>query len=200
MTKGEAKELALRWLDEATINGEINSREQTADLTDKFNYFLNDALIFLSGFFRLPRVYCPAKPDGIEGGLVRYRMPEDFKELNKIVVTGENSYEDISDYRFEPPRDFLLAPEQDGTLKFLYWGNPREVTSFAPEEEILDVDALGAVALPLKLAADATAGSEDTMHISYYLEGKLSGMIVNLLQGRKEEEGIHSISTIYTQC
>ncbi|MDL2215734.1 hypothetical protein LJB77_01490 [Ruminococcaceae bacterium OttesenSCG-928-N02] len=53
MTKQEAKQAALRWLDEATINGGALALEQTADYTDRMNYILPAAIDFFSGQFPL---------------------------------------------------------------------------------------------------------------------------------------------------
>ncbi len=52
MTKGECRELFLRYLDEATANGAATSAEQRADYLDKFDYFLNGALIYLAGHIK----------------------------------------------------------------------------------------------------------------------------------------------------
>lgn len=49
MTKGELRELFLRYLDEATDNGEATSVQQRADLKDKFDYFLGGAMLFVAG-------------------------------------------------------------------------------------------------------------------------------------------------------
>ena len=53
LTKGRAKELALRWLDEATLNGQTASSELTADYTDKFDYMMYNVLVYIAAIFRL---------------------------------------------------------------------------------------------------------------------------------------------------
>jgi len=57
MTKGEAKEQMLRWLDEATINGTPASDTQLADYLDRANYLLDGVVKFLAGHFHIPAVH-----------------------------------------------------------------------------------------------------------------------------------------------
>ena len=54
MTKGEARKLFLRWLDEATVNGQEASSDLTADLVNRFDYFLDGTLNYVAGIFKLP--------------------------------------------------------------------------------------------------------------------------------------------------
>lgn len=51
MTKGEAIELMLRWLDEATVNGQNAQEEQIADLRDRGAWLLDGVLKFLAEMF-----------------------------------------------------------------------------------------------------------------------------------------------------
>lgn len=57
MTKGEAIESMLRWLDEATINGQSTPPEQIADLKDRAAYLLDGAVKYIAGQFRIPAVH-----------------------------------------------------------------------------------------------------------------------------------------------
>ena len=57
MTKGRAIEEMLRWLDEATANGQAVPPDQIADLKDRANYLLDGVVKFLAGHFKIPAVY-----------------------------------------------------------------------------------------------------------------------------------------------
>lgn len=57
MTKGEAKELMLRWLDEATVNGEPTAHDQIADYLDRADHLLDGVVKFLAGQFKISAVY-----------------------------------------------------------------------------------------------------------------------------------------------
>ncbi|MDD2954949.1 MAG: hypothetical protein PHD67_01395 [Oscillospiraceae bacterium] len=194
MTKGEAKKLYLRWLDEATVCGQEAGRELTADLEDRFDYFLEGTLFYLAGHFKLPAVYeGPAVAQA--GPYDRYRMPEDFRELDRIVETGGGAYRQILDYRVEGERDFLV--ERGATPRFLYWKNPAALGPAAAQDTVLEVHPRAAILVPLKTAADATAGSADMAATSDYLEGIFSNMLLNL--SVQEKPGLPPIETIYGQ-
>jgi len=57
MTKIELRELYLRYLDEATANGVATTTEQRADYKDKFDYFLNGALLYVAGQIKTVKEY-----------------------------------------------------------------------------------------------------------------------------------------------
>ena len=195
MTKGEARKLYLRWLDEATINGQESDYEQRADLEDKFDYFLNGAVFYLAGHFRLPAVY-RGEPEEAVGDCFRYRLPEDFRELDKIVQTQGGIYREIQEYHREGERDYLVLKEE-APPRFLYWKNPAAVSPLAPEGTVLELHPRAEMLAPLKTAVDATAGTEDMAGISGYLEGLFSNMLINL--SVKEDRGRAPIETIYRQ-
>lgn len=57
MTKGEAIELMLRWLDEATSNGQPAPTDQIADLKDRAAHLLDGVLKYLAGHFKIPAIH-----------------------------------------------------------------------------------------------------------------------------------------------
>ncbi len=195
MTKGEARKLYLRWLDEATVNGQETDYEQRADLEDKFDYFLDGAVFYLAGHFHLPAVY-EGEPEGMAGNYERYRLPEDFREMDRIVRVEEGVYREETAYRVEGERDYLV--ERGGERpRFLYWKNPAPLGTSAPEDAVLEIHPRAAVLVPLKAAVDATAGTEDMAGTSSYLEGLFSNMLMNLLVTR--DAGRPAIETRYGQ-
>ncbi len=185
MTKGEAKKLALRWLDEATINGQKASAELTADLEDKFDYMLTGVLSYLSTFFKIDRTFETTIEEGIKKS--RYRqfvMPEDYKGIKNIVVYDENSYAEIDDFVVERNGTFLVPEGTKGTIEFNYYGDPEAVAIDAPDDFVLEIEKKAEILVPLKLAIDATAGSEETSALSAYLNGVFSNMLANILQSQ----------------
>jgi hypothetical protein len=56
-TKGEARELFLTVLDEATKKGIALPATKNADYRDKFNKFLNEAQIYIAGLVKIPAVF-----------------------------------------------------------------------------------------------------------------------------------------------
>jgi hypothetical protein len=184
MTKGEAKKLALRWLDEATINGQEAGSELTADYIDKFNYFIDDVVSYFANIFKLERSFEVDKdtPFILRGGLYKFTLPEDYIELNKIVGTKGKDYIEIENFYKEGKRDFLITDaDYYDSLTFLYYGLPKAIGIDAPDDTELEIMPKAQQLIPLKLAIDATAGSDETSGISYYLEGKLSNEIMNIL-------------------
>lgn len=183
MTKGEAKKLALRWLDEATINGQNASVELTADLTDKFNYMLTGVLSYIAEFFKLEKQYTVTEKDGTpKGGYIRFVMPDDYKGLSRVAVYDNDGYYELEDFYPESRNIFLLPKGITGNIEFNYYAEPAAVDITADDSTVLDIVKRAEPLLPLKLAIDATAGSEDTSALSAYLDSKFSNMLANLLQ------------------
>lgn len=186
MTKGDAKKQALRWLDEATLNGQDASIELTADYTDKFDYFLWNAVTFISSVFKLPRIYIAeitADTDK-KGRYYRFTLPEDYMELKSIAAYSETGYFDIQDYRRESNRVYLIPGEyfRNGlAVEFDYWGIPEKFDENAPDSTVLEVVPKAEQLVGLRLAIEATAGSDETNAISAYLENKYSNMVSNLI-------------------
>ena len=57
MTKGEAIAQMLRWLDEATINGEVTPADQLADLKERAAHMLDGVVKYIAAHFKIPAVY-----------------------------------------------------------------------------------------------------------------------------------------------
>ena len=184
MTKEEAKKLALRWLDEATINGQPASAELVADLEDKFDYLLNGVLSYLSTFFRVDKIYETSIAEGTKKSRYRqFYMPSDYRGLKNIVAYDDSSYVELDNYIAEQDGVFLIPDGVKGTIEFNYYGEPREIKADADSSTTLYVAKKAEVLVPIKLAIDATAGSEETSAISAYLNGIFSNMLANILQG-----------------
>ena len=186
MTKGEAKKQALRWLDEATLNGQAAGIELTADYTDKFDYFLWNVLVYISAIFKLERSFICEKGLGVKlGGFYKFELKKDFIELQRINVYDENGLSQIYDYIKEGKKTFLIPKrymeDEKYTVEILYFGMPEEIASDAEDSTELDVQPIAVQLVPLRLAIEATAGSDETNAISAYLEGKFSNMVANLL-------------------
>ena len=52
MTKQDAKAGALRWIDEATVNGHAVAAEELADFRDRMDYLIGGVLAELGVLFR----------------------------------------------------------------------------------------------------------------------------------------------------
>lgn len=200
MTKGEAKAQALRWLDEATLNGQSASAELTADYTDKFNYFIWNVLVYISNIFKLPRTVTLKESELTDiGGFYRYKLPDDFMSFNKINVYNKASILEVYDYIRETTNTYLIPKDyfnKDNTVEVLYWGMPAEIPSNAPEGTELEVQPKATQLVPLRLAIEATAGSDETNAISAYLEAKFSNMVDNLLANDNDYGGL-GIERVY---
>lgn len=203
MTKGEAKKQALRWLDEATLNGQPAGAELTADYTDKFNYFIWNVLVYIAAIFKLERSFIADKESGVKkGGFYGYTMPKDFLELERINIYFENGVIELTDYKKSGDKTFLIPKsyiESDSTeVEILYYGMPEEISESAPDTTELEIMPKAVQLVPLRLAIEATAGSDETNAISAYLEGKFSSMVNNLLG---DEQGAFNtvIERVYAQ-
>lgn len=201
LTKEMAKKEALRWLDEATLNGQDAGVELTADYTDKFNYFLHNVLVYIAAQFKLPAVYNISEETEAEdkGAYWKYILPDDFMELEKIVGIKDDEYFEITEYKTEGVRAFLLPKSKFkhfDSVEFDYWKLPEDVPFNADETTVLEVQPKAEQLVGLRLAIEATAGSDETSGISYYLDGKFSNMLVNLL-GEPKGSINNSVERVY---
>ena len=75
---------------------------------------------------------------------------------------------------------------------------PDEIAYDAKDTTVLEVSPKAVQLVPLRLAIEATAGSDETNAISSYLENKFSNMVSNLLTN--EDVYINgSIERVYAQ-
>ena len=79
-----------------------------------------------------------------------------------------------------------------------YFGLPKAVAVDAPEDTELEIVPKAEQLVPLRLAIEATAGSDETSAISAYLENKWSNMVMNLLG---EQRGAYNqmVERVYAQ-
>lgn len=201
LTKGRAKELALRWLDEATLNGQAASAELTADYTDKFNYMLYDVLVYIANIFKLRGEYT-VNDSGLTaaGNYYRVEMPDDFMSFNRIIAYNDVSSAEIPDFRRESTNVYLIpkAYFTDGvTIEVIYWRFPKAVEIDTSDTSELDVVKKAEQLVPLRLAIEATAGSDETNAISAYLEGKFSNMVNNLIGDDSDYSG-YAVERVYS--
>ena len=203
MTKGEAKKQALRWLDEATLNGQTAGIELTADYTDKFDCFLWNVLVFIAAIFKIEkRMKADAETGEKKGGYYSFKMPEDFMELERINMYTADTVTQLYGYIKESDNTFLIPKSvidnEDIAVEFIYYAMPKEISYDAPDSTELEILPKAIQLVPLRLAIEATAGSDETNAISAYLEGKFSSM-VNTLLG--DEAGAFNITVerVYAQ-
>lgn len=201
LTKGRAKELALRWLDEATLNGQTASSELTADYTDKFNYMLYDVLVYISAIFRLSGSYTVNTDECTEvGGYYKVKMPDDFMGFNRIMAYSSVTSTEIPDFRRYSTSTYLIPKiyfSDDITVEVVYWRMPEQIELSSSDTTVLDVVPKAEQLVPLRLAIEATAGSDETNAISAYLEGKFSNMVNNLLGDDNDYSG-YAVERVYS--
>jgi hypothetical protein len=82
-----------------------------------------------------------------------------------------------------------------GTIEFNYFGEPEVVAIDAEADTVLEIAKRAEVLVPLKLAVDATAGSEETSALSAYLNSVFSNMLANILQS--ETTAYKGITRVY---
>ena len=112
----------LRWLDEATANGQAVPPDQIADLKDRANYLLDGVVKYLAGHFKIPAVYSvvrsPVK-NLLSGGFAMqpvvppdtYSVSADggksfYLEVMGAVTVAVTSGEGTNDYQLEDTGSF----------------------------------------------------------------------------------------------
>lgn len=140
MTKGEARELYLRYLGEATINGSVKA---DPDLRDLFGYLLPGALVQIAAAFPLHRQ--------VEVTGTDWPVPADFWALDRVENGGRpvGYTKGEGCYRFAEPGAVVT-----------YARMPQQPTPEDPDETVLDVLPAAAVLVPIRCAIDAAVSSE----------------------------------------
>ena len=192
MTKGEAIDAALRWMDEATVGGSAADNGEIADYRDRMATLLDSVIQLLGSQFRLH-----AQMDSPSGnmGWALYELPEDFLELDQILLFSENGVQRWTDYRWVGERELWVQNAGTGTFRFSYFRMPEHLSANAAENTVLDCHPLAQTLVPLKLAADAMSGMEEKAELSAYLENKFSAMLQSMLPDAAD--GFRRVETIY---
>lgn len=160
MTKGQARELYLRYLGEAKING---ASKADPDLSDAFDYLLPGALSYVAAQFHLT---------GREETVGLWKAPAGFwavkeaRDKEGAPVPFEETGE--GEYRFAAP------------CTVVYDRLPRELLPSAPDTAELDVLAPAEPLVPLKCAVDAAVGSEAHAYKVGYLSQSYNAMAAAL--------------------
>jgi hypothetical protein len=93
-TKGEAKELFLTILDEATKKGVKLPATKNADYRDKFDKFLNEAQIYIAGLVKIPAVFTVThNPIPIQGNLTSHNTIQYLPGTDRVFTNvGTKAY------------------------------------------------------------------------------------------------------------
>jgi hypothetical protein len=93
-TKGEAKELFLTILDEATKKGVKLPATKNADYRDKFDKFLNEAQIYIAGLVKIPAVFTVThNPIPIQGNLASHNTIQYLPGTDRVFTNvGTKAY------------------------------------------------------------------------------------------------------------
>jgi hypothetical protein len=93
-TKGEAKELFLTILDEATKKGVKLPATKNADYRDKFDKFLNEAQVYIAGLVKIPAVFTVThNPIPIQGNLTSHNTIQYLPGTDRVFTNvGTKAY------------------------------------------------------------------------------------------------------------
>jgi len=144
ITKGQAIDEALRWLDEATINGGAPATEQLADYKERANHLLSGVVSILAGQFKIPHAFTvvqnsipnllgesysahnvlPGKPYVARVNNVRAIYMESIGNVNVTVRNGQNiicRQSNYSEKEFTPLK--VVVPENGGVCEIIVESN-----------------------------------------------------------------------------
>ena len=141
MTKGEARELFLRYLGAATVNGAI---KRDGDLYDAFDHLLSPAVIQVAAQFPQKRV---------ETVTLYWQAPDDMAEITAAL----DSFGRPVSYRRIGDRGFVF--EEECTVE--YNRIPKQIAPADTDETVIDLDERTALLVPIRAAVDAAASTQE---------------------------------------
>lgn len=141
MTKGEARELFLRYLGAATVNGDA---KYDGDLYDAFDHLICPAVIQVAAQFPQKRV---------EKVSLYWKAPEDLAEL----TSATNDVGMPVSYRRLGERGFIFS--EACTVE--YNRIPMRISPTDTDETWIDLDERAALLVPLRAAMDAAASTQE---------------------------------------
>ncbi len=194
MTKQEAKEAALRWLDEATSGGRALETGMTADLEERMDHLLDAAVAAVCGRFPQDEVFSVACEEAV--GTVRQpeerriTLPQDLVALTEVRYSCDGvSSRRFSDYRRAAAGVYIVPALEKGQLDFSYIRAPKLLGATAPESALLDVRPEAAVLVPLRLAADLLTGVDETAALAGYLAERYNALAASIYRRPEPEPG-----------
>jgi hypothetical protein len=140
MTKGEVFQLFLRYVDEATSNGQPVDTTQYADYEDKYNYFLDDAVKHLA-------IYRPVKAsidinltdinvDSSVNGIYRITLSDAIVQINTI----ENDNGKVL-WRIRGENVLIVTSNYTFPITIYYDKKPDDVPSDALDSYVFELDS-----------------------------------------------------------
>ena len=198
MTKEQAKAAALRWLDEATGGGLALDEQTTADLRERMDHLLDGAVAAVCG--RFPQYMSFSKQPQPEMGAAyaAVTLPQEMLTLTEIrLQLPDGQSLPFSDYSRAGRGVYSVPAAPGGVLVFNGIRAPRLPGVQAAETEELDVAPEAAVLVPLRLAADVTAGVDETAAVSAFLSARYSELAAVLT--RRPEPERAAVVCIYAQ-
>lgn len=190
MTKQEAKECALRWMDEATVNGHAVRDSESADYRDRMDYLLGGVLTELAAIFPLTGAQEYVAVAGAETQVKL--LPADFRRLSRIVRTYHGTRSEWSGYRCDGRR-LELPADCPGTFTVYYERMPVLPAVSAAPDTVLDCAPGAETLIPLKLAADLAIGTPEHAQTGVYLTNRYHEAVQRLQVNHPAGSGIESV-------
>ena len=150
MNLGEAKARSLSLMSEYSIDGSLISESENADYLNRMTRFASDAQMEIADKIGVNAVVEYVADGSSNHGYAHFPLPEDFRELRKVLRNGE-SYTDYSiDFRY-----FTLKKSEIGNFELFYFKNPQELTADTPDTYEFEVPKHTHTLIPYFVAAMA---------------------------------------------
>lgn len=85
--------------------------------------------------------------------MVKYDLPSDFMELNKITIESDyEQYIDIQNFKWEGKSKVIIPYNVEGSINFLYYKVPITIPSNAPDDTTFEIDEDAQQLIPVYVA------------------------------------------------
>ena len=150
MNLGEAKARALSLMSEYSIDGSLISESENADYLNRMTRFASDAQMEIADKLGVNAVVEYTATGSSESGYQHFPLPDDFRELRKVMKNGEQFTDYSVDFRY-----FTLRKSEVGTFELFYFKNPQELAADTPDTYEFEVPKHAHTLIPYFVAAMA---------------------------------------------
>lgn len=185
MNLGDAKNVALKLIDEYSLRGVIQSSGTNADYALRMNALADLAQKEISDKVGIGATYTISQnqaPDLIENGNYKYLLPSDMKDYRYCTVSDYRYYDYIM-------RDgyFIVGANAPQDYVLHYFRYPTTINDSTPDSYTFEVDSFTHEIIPFYIGGMLlTSASEDTG-----LSGKLLNMYYSKLSGLYNRENVY---------
>ena len=195
MIKKDVKDLYLRYLDYATIKGQVLPERITLDFVDKFEHLLNGAVQYIASILKLTGsmvINQNSEQGSKRGDFFAHDLPQNCRKPCRLIdcKTGKLLPDE---YFYVSGKVVYISDRLLGDYELIYYKYPARIVPKASDNIEIELPDNAVNLTALKCAADAVV-AENSALAAYYT-GLFNSQMQNILDSGYENAA--NIDTVY---